>query len=152
MAMDQTSNTKKWAINPSFVLGSGAQDENAFNGSEVWKIAKQYSDSRTGGATDNFATDFPAFDYCYNKTDGGVAKGTWYLPSIAELSELRNARARVESVIIDNGGMAFSGIYYWSATEHSSRIDGAWDVNFSNGTRNYGHKTDSNYVRCVREK
>ena len=152
VAMDQTSNTKKWAINPSFVLGSGAQDENAFNGSEVWKIAKQYSDSRTGGATDNFATDFPAFDYCYNKTDGGVAKGTWYLPSIAELSELRNARARVESVIIDNGGMAFSGIYYWSATEHSSRIDGAWDVNFSNGTRNYGHKTDSNYVRCVREK
>lgn len=149
VAMDQTS--QLWSPSIDYVLGSGAWDRNAFNGSEVWKIAKQYSDSQTGGATGNFATDFPAFDYCYNKTDGGVAKGTWYLPSIAELSALYNARARVESVITGNGGMAFSADNYWSATESSFTSSYAWYVSFSNGSTNDG-KTDSYCVRCVREK
>ena len=47
----------------------------------------------------------------------------------------------------------FSADYYWSASEGSSYSSNAWYVCFSNGsTTSYGTKTDSFYVRCVRDE
>ncbi len=41
--------------------------------------------------------------------------------------------------------------HYWSSTTDASYTGGAWIVYFSNGTQdNFGNKTGSNYVRCVR--
>ena len=90
VALDYSSSTYQWAASTDYVLGEGAQSMTARNGSDVWKIAKQYSDNKTGGASGDFATDFPAFAYCYNYQgpDGSDPQGTWYLPSYQELSDL----------------------------------------------------------------
>ena len=148
VALDESTLT--WAANANYVLGDGARDQTARNGADVWQIAKQYSDNMTDGASGTFATDFPAFSYCYEKTDGGVAKGTWYLPSKQELLDLYSAKGSVESVIIANGGSAFSTGYCRSATEFSNNSSYAWSVSFSSGNTNYNLKTNNTYVRCIR--
>ena len=150
VALDQGSSLQ-WAANNDYVLGSGAQSESARNGSDVWQIAKQYSDNKTNGASGTFATDFPAFSYCYEKTDGGVEKGTWYLPSKQELLDLQSAKGSVESVISANGGTAFLTSEHWAASEVGSipNIRG-WYMFFGNGRVYSNPKTYSYCVRCVR--
>ena len=150
VALDQSSSTLKWAANNSYVLGSEAQSETERNGAAVWQIAKQYSANMTDGASGTFATDFPAFSYCYEKTDGGVAKGTWYLPSFQELKDLYSAKGSVESVITANEGIAFSAGYYWSASETSDNSSYARYEHFRYGMTSYVYKTNSGYVRCIR--
>ena len=152
VALDESH--KAWAASTGYVLGSGAQSQSDRNGADVWQIAKQYSDNKTGGASDTFATNFPAFADCYNyqgpnNTD---PQGTWYLPSKQELTDLYSAKGSVESVITANGGTAFSADLYWSATEYSSNSNSAWDVNFSAGNAFGNNKTRSYSVRCVRGK
>lgn len=139
-----------WGADNSYVLGFGAQDQSARNGAYVWQLAKQYSDNKTNGASGTFATDFPAFSYCYEKTDGGVSKGTWYLPSFQELMDFYDAKGSVESVITSNDGSALAQFLYWSATEHSSLNGNALNVHFSNGSRIYSPRSHIFYVRCVR--
>ena len=139
-----------WGADNSYVLGFGAQDQSARNGAYVWQLAKQYSDNKTNGASGTFATDFPAFSYCYEKTDGGVSKGTWYLPSFQELMDFYDAKGSVESVITSNDGSALAQFLYWSATEHSSLNGNALNVYFSNGSRIYSPRSHIFYVRCVR--
>lgn len=144
VALDQGSSLQ-WAANDNYVLGSGAQDQSARNGADVWQLAKQYSDNKTNGASGTFATDFPAFSYCYEKTDGGVAKGTWFLPSFQELKDLYDAKGSVESVITANGGSAFSTLFVWSATEAGSSV---WKMSKSG---NYiDSKSGPGSLCCVR--
>ena len=150
VALTDAPSKLAWAASTSFVLGSGAQDKSARNGADVWKIAKQYSDGKTNGATGTFATDFPAFSYCYEKTDGGVPKGTWYLPSVQELKDLYAVKGTVEAVITSNGGSALSADGYWSAIEYSGSNSYARTVSFRNGASLTSSKTSSYYVRCVR--
>ena len=144
VALDETRQT--WAANNNYVLGSGAQDQSARNGADVWQLATQYSDNKTNGASGTFATDFPAFSYCYEKTDGGVAKGTWFLPSIQELKDLYDAKGSVESVITANGGSSFMTNSFWSATEYSSNASTVWVM----PSGSYSSKTFPFSVRCVR--
>ena len=151
VALNEKSSTK-WAYSQSYVLGSGAQDVSARNGADIWKIAKTYSDNKTGNALGNFAADFSAFSYCYEKTDGGVPKGTWYLPSVQELKDLYAVKGTVEAVITSNGGSAFSANYYRSATEYSSNSNYSWSVVFSNGSVDAKGKSYNYRVRCVRGK
>lgn len=149
VALDQGSSLQ-WAANNDYVLGSGAQSESARNGSDVWQIAKQYSDNKTNGASGTFATDFPAFSYCYEQTDGGVAKGTWFLPSLQELKDLYDAKGSVGSVITANGGSSFSTSTFWAATEYKSYSSNAGGVIFGIGYTCDNGKTGSYSVRCVR--
>ena len=53
-----------------------------------------------------------------------------------------------------SGFTAFSaGNYCWSATEYSSNSGYAWTVTFSAGYSGYNRrKTNSSYVRCVRDE
>lgn len=150
VALDQGSSLQ-WAVNNNYLLGSGAQSESARNGADVWQLAKQYSDNKTNGASGTFATDFPAFSYCYEKTDGGVEKGTWYLPSKQELLDLRSAKGSVESVISANGGTAFLTREHWTASESGNASQNhAWYMFFGNEIVHYNPKVYSYYVRCVR--
>ena len=151
VALDEVSDTQ-WSASTSYVLGPKAQSQTARNGASVMALARTYSDNNTGGASGVFSTDFPAFGYCYEKTDGGVPKGTWYLPSKQELLDLYGAKGSVESVITANGGTAFSVIDYWSATEDSYNSGYAWLVFFGDGLTSSLTKTYSYYVRCVRGK
>ena len=151
VSLDLASSTK-WSANTGYVLGDGARDQTARNGADVWKLALGSSEGQLSGESGVFATDYPAFSYCYNKTDGGVAKGTWYLPSFQELRDLYSVKGSVESVITANGGTAFSAYYYWSATENGSDNIAAWRVYFGGGTAVSDTKTNSRSVRCVRGK
>ena len=148
VALDESQ--KAWAASRGYVLGSGAQSQSARNGAAIMTLVRQYSANHSGGASGTFATDFPAFGYCYNKTP----VGTWYLPSKQELTDLYAAKGSVESVITANGGTAFSAGVYWSATESSSFNSAtAWFMNFSTGYTVYDYKSSSSkYVRCVRSK
>ena len=152
VALDQAPHYLQWAASEYYVLGSGAQDETARNGADVWKIAKSYSDNKTNGASGTFATDFPAFSYCYEMTDGGVSKGTWYLPSIQELKDLDNAKGSVESIITDNKGTAFTAHYHRSATEHNSTHGNVWIQYLGTGKTANSGKWLQFPVRCVRSR
>lgn len=147
VALDRSS--RAWAASLNYGLGSGAQNQNARNGADVWQIAKQYSDNKTNGASGTFGRDFPAFSYCYEKTDGGVPEGTWYLPSLREMRDWHSVRDVVEPVVIDNNGMAFSTSDYWTATERNAGT--AWRWSPSAGTA-YGRyfKNSGMVVCCVR--
>lgn len=147
VALDQGSSLQ-WAANNDYVLGSGAQDQTARNGAEIMTLAKNYSDSHTGEATGDFTTDFPAFSYCYEKTDGGVKEGTWYLPSKQEMMDLYSAKDRVESVISVQNGTAFMDDDYWAATETSA--SDAWNVSLDDGHTSSDQKNVEYVLRCVR--
>lgn len=97
VALDMSADMT-WAPSTSYVLGAGARDQNKRNGADVWKIAKQYSDDKNNGASGRFDTDFPAFSYCYEKTDGNVPQGTWYLPSLQEVNDLWDARYALNDI------------------------------------------------------
>ena len=146
VALDESH--KAWAASTGYVLGSGAQSQSARNGAAIMTLVRQYSANHSGGASGDFVTDFPAFDYCYKKTP----VGTWYVPSQKELKDLYDAKGSVESVITANGGTSFSAGSHWSATEWSSNSGYAWYVTFSSGYANPTSKTNSNFVRCVRSK
>lgn len=150
VALDESS--RAWSSSLGYYLKLSDQADGS-----VWSAgAKAYSDKRTNGASGNFARDFPAFAYCYNKTDGGVARGTWYLPSIQELSELHKAANSVGPVIETHGGTALQANRYWSATEPSygSKNYYVWYRHFGNGHNYFGNnsvKTNALNVRCVRK-
>lgn len=148
VALDQSQ--LMWGASRSYVLGDGAQGQTVRNGADIWKLAKASSEGKLSGESGVFATDYPAFSYCYEKTDGGVAKGTWYLPSLQELKDLYSAKDSVEPVITGNGGSAFpTATDYWSATENTPTT--AWRMNFTDGGV-YGRyfKPSTFFVRCVR--
>ena len=149
VALDQSQ--LMWGASNSYVLGSGAQDETVRNGADIWKLAKASSEGKLSGESGVFATDYPAFSYCYEKADGGVAKGTWYLPSLQELKDLYSAKGSIESVITTNSGMAFSDEFLWSATERSESTSSARYVYFANGSVVYYYKNFNVYfARCIR--
>lgn len=148
VALDQSQ--LMWGASRSYVLGNGVQGQTVRNGADIWKLAKASSEGKLSGESGVFATDYPAFSYCYEKTDGGVAKGTWYLPSLQELKDLYSAKDSVEPVITGNGGSAFpTATDYWSATENTPTT--AWRMNFTDGGV-YGRyfKPSTFFVRCVR--
>lgn len=148
VALDQSQ--LMWGASRSYVLGDGVQGQTVRNGADIWKLAKASSEGKLSGESGVFATDYPAFSYCYEKTDGGVAKGTWYLPSLQELKDLYSAKDSVEPVITGNGGSAFpTATDYWSATENTPTT--AWRMNFTDGGV-YGRyfKPSTFFVRCVR--
>lgn len=148
VALDQSQ--LMWGASRSYVLGDGAQGQTVRNGADIWKLAKASSEGKLSGESGVFATDYPAFSYCYEKTDGGVAKGTWYLPSIQELKDLYSAKDSVEPVITGNGGSAFpTATDYWSATENT--LTTAWRMDFTDGGVYGRHfKPSTFFVRCVR--
>ena len=62
-----------------------------------------------------------AAGYCYNKTDGGQAKGSWFLPSASELKTLYSNKTQVNASITAAGGSIIPPIgYCWSSTEYGS--------------------------------
>lgn len=88
-----------------------------------------------------------AYDYCYNLTIGGVAKGTWYLPTLEQLYAIWGIYK-----IKDNSSYAYYSAfhsYLLSSTEENTSE--ARGLNISSG---YGYNLEkyTNYgVRCVRD-
>lgn len=76
-----------------------------------------------------------AIAHCRSKGNG------WYLPSKEELNQLYLHKIGI-------GGFYSSA--YWSST--ASDISSAWAQNFGNGNQDYGSKSITLRVRCVRRK
>ena len=64
----------------------------------------------------------------------------WRLPTIKELKEAYDSK-------LDG----FESDFYWSSSTFTQNINDAWYLDFSKGYKFTVHKTDINYVRCVRE-
>jgi len=83
-------------------------------------------------------------------TEGGKTYGDWYLPSKEELDLMYQNKATIDATAGVNGGSGFASAYYWSSTECSNNLGGAWMQYFDNGCQFDGSKLNSGYVRAVR--
>ena len=90
-----------------------------------------------------------AYDYCYNLTIGGVAKGTWYLPTQAQLMAMWGILRGIQANSSYADYSAFIANRYWSSSEYSASY--AWDVYFDYGYVNDNRKASTYRVRCVRD-
>ncbi len=81
-------------------------------------------------STDDTGTagNYPAFDYTknYKSQTGSRVAGTdyednWYLPSIAELLKLCEAKSTFNAVSVNCGGSTYSdSAFYWCSNQHTS--------------------------------
>ena len=88
---------------------------------------------------------------CYTLTHGGLAKGSWFLPSASELKTLYNNREKVNTGLASLGSTALpTGGYYWSSTEYSSGSALFLGLG-SGGVLNFGRNLSSGsiYARCA---
>ena len=86
--------------------------------------------------------------YCANLTLGGYSD--WRLPGVDELLSITDL-GRVDPAI-DPTFRNVVSTDYWSSTTGAGRASDAWGVYFNNGGDDvWGVKTDTWYVRCVRD-
>ncbi|MCB0850893.1 MAG: DUF1566 domain-containing protein [Bacteroidetes bacterium] len=92
-------------------------------------------------------------------TEGGVAYGDWYLPSVAELTLMYNNKATINATAVANGGSNFASSSYWSSEERvfTSPFGGGiqyhawvWYFDTWGGSGSTIKRSPSNYVRAVR--
>ena len=93
-----------------------------------------------------------AAGYCYNKTDGGLDKGRWFLPSVVELKLVFNNGTAINTAMTAAGGTKIptSSGYYWSSTEKSS--DDALTLSLDSGGVPFYKKYrvySFGYARCA---
>ena len=88
---------------------------------------------------------------CYTSTYGGLAKGSWFLPSASELKTLYSNKTSVNAGITAAGaGSTLASQLFWSSTEYS-RYDalslGLISGYMYNDSKNYSHSNV--YARCA---
>jgi phage baseplate assembly protein gpV len=91
-----------------------------------------------------------AIEYCENSTLGEY--NDWHLPNFNELYYLANREKN--NLAIDIGFVYISNNAYWSSTTfpNPSATSDAWVVRFSEGSGIYDYKSNSHFVRCVRDE
>ena len=60
---------------------------------------------------------YPAAEYCYNSTFGGLPQGTWWLPSVKEIVAITPSYTNILNIFLKHG-LNFSGSTFWSSTEN----------------------------------
>ena len=91
--------------------------------------------------------------FCNQSTAGGVATGTWILPSMYELSLLNANRTAVATGITNAGGTAITNGRHWTSSE-ANGTESAWAANpfnctFSTSAQSGGKYASKQYVRCI---
>ncbi|HFU74188.1 MAG TPA: DUF1566 domain-containing protein, partial [Helicobacteraceae bacterium] len=86
-----------------------------------------------------------AREYCNTMQLAGY--DDWRLPKLSTLKRI---------VVSENYPMTIVNVfetsdseYYWSVSSYQKKY--AWMISFRDGSVEYYHKTDTNYVRCVRD-
>ncbi|UTD01954.1 hypothetical protein HRI97_02185 [Treponema socranskii subsp. buccale] len=109
----------------------------------------------------NAAVNYPAFDWVntYNETYKsklGAARPAWYMPSIAELSEVYKNKDTVNASLLKikgiNGAYADANLetgWFWSSSQFSNNNYYAWLAEFGSGTFYYSYKYYDYDVCCI---
>lgn len=89
-----------------------------------------------------------AITYCDELDLGGSSD--WRLPGIKQLESLIDYGTYNPPInnLFTNTATDYHG--YWSSSTYVGTTSSAWVVFFGSGRTLFDHKTDSNYVRCVR--
>jgi hypothetical protein len=123
----------------------------AVRDNETCLVWEQSPDIIGGANSDGRRTWTEAQVYCFQSEVGG--RGGWRLPTIAELTSLKDTNTLLPS------GPPFSNVqlqgFYWSATTSNGNFSRAWLVNFGTGQVGTGPKNPTppdpgEYVWCVR--
>ena len=111
--------------------------------------AEDCNSTNASGVTPDSGNDQYSWDNalsaCAAYSQAGTSAGQWRLPTIKELETIYAKKDGLTGV------GSFTSRSYWSATEASSSIYGAWYVNFGYGDTSYYGKSNTHYVRCVRD-
>lgn len=110
------------------------------------------TDSTTGLQWQDDAISSPmawtaAIDHCENLTLDTYSD--WRLPNLKELTSIvddTKVNPSIDTSVFQNT----ASHRYWSSTTYAGNSGYAWYVYFSYGYQDYGSKTYSYYVRCVR--
>lgn len=86
------------------------------------------------------------YDYCYQLTLGGVGKGTWYVPTQAQLQAVWTMYSAING---NESYVTFDANDYFTSSE--DQVSSAHVVRFHNGYVLSRSKTDACNVRCVRD-
>ena len=125
-ASNDQSNFTEWGCNGTLISGA--------DGVGIGTGAQNTVDIEAGCVTNGTAADI-----CANLTLNSYSD--WFLPSLAELSQLYlNLKL--------NGFGAFANNFYWSSTENDSNT--AWAQDFGSGGQSSVLKNLTHYVRAVR--
>jgi hypothetical protein len=82
-------------------------------------------------------------------TGGGFTD--WFLPSKDELNQMYINKAAINATATANGGVNFTGNFYWSSTENDTNNFSAWAQYFTNGYQYAdGKNITVNNMRAVR--
>ncbi|MEO1927704.1 MAG: DUF1566 domain-containing protein [Nautiliaceae bacterium] len=95
-----------------------------------------------------------AVQYCEDLTLGGYTD--WRLPSAEELISITDKGRKTPAInstfkYVKNGNYVDDTDWYWTATNYIGDFSQAWVVGFIKGDENIKPKTDSYYIRCVRD-
>lgn len=97
-----------------------------------------------------------AANFCATYTVGGVAPGTWYLPSATEITLMLLNRPMISQQSVLHGGSSMptgnssGSSTYWSSTESTSTPANALAVLLGFGQGGTSKTTSNNLVRCIR--
>ena len=73
-------------------------------------------------------------------------KSEWRLPTVDELHEVfdyKKGKPKIDGFTLDG---------YWSSITHAIYTHYAWVVGFYTGYTDYGSKSGTGYVRCVKKR
>lgn len=82
------------------------------------------------------------------KDFAGGGYSDWFLPSLAELGEMYNQKAIINTTALSKGGTAINNNTYWSSTEEGD--DDASDTSFASGNQTTSFKGTTLAVRAIR--
>ncbi|MEY8607807.1 DUF1566 domain-containing protein [Parabacteroides segnis] len=116
------------------------------NGTWNAKMSRRYQVMRSDANNGAQSYWVDAYNFCKSYTNEGGKAGEWRLPTQNELYMIFVLHSQLKS---SSNFSAFNAVSYWCATEASATY--AWYVLFSFSTVNSRNKTDSAYVRCVRD-
>ncbi|WP_455156925.1 DUF4959 domain-containing protein [Treponema socranskii] len=146
---------------PSRSHTSGAAAWATFTGDTSGSDNWDYICSIDPEGTADAATNYPAFDWVnkYNTTYAsklGAARPAWYMPSIAELSEVYKNKDTVNASLLKikgiNGAYADANLetgWFWSSSQFSNNNYYAWLAEFGSGTFYYSYKYYDYDVCCI---